>query len=39
LRKQLSFVRAKFKQAGLGRFELFLLPQRGTFGLRLKLVE
>jgi CRISPR-associated protein (TIGR02584 family) len=39
LRKQLSSARAKFKQAGLGRFELFLLPQRGAFGLRLKLAE
>ena len=37
LRKQLSAVRAKFKQAGLGRFEPFLLPQRGAFGLRVRL--
>ena len=36
LRKQLSAVRRKLRQAVLGRFEPFLLPQRGAFGLRLK---
>ncbi len=39
LRKQLSSARAKFKQAGLGRFESYLLPQRGAFALRIKLVK
>ena len=36
LRKQLSGARKKFKASGLGRFEPFLLPQRGAFGLRVR---
>jgi hypothetical protein len=39
LRKQLSAARKKFKDAGVGRFEPFLLPQRGAFGLRVKVVK
>jgi hypothetical protein len=35
-RKQLSSARAKFRQAGLGPFEPFLLPQRGAFGIRVR---
>lgn len=38
-RKQLSSVRAKFRQAGLGPLERFLLPQRGAFGLRIRLAR
>ena len=38
-RKQLSSMRTKFKQAGLGSFEPFLLPQRGAFGIRVRLVR
>ena len=37
-RKQLSAARQKFAAAGLGRFEPYLLPQRGAFGLRVRLV-
>ena len=37
LRKQLSSARGKFQKVGLARFELYLLPQRGAFGLRVKL--
>ncbi len=37
-RKQLSAARKKFEAAGLARFEPFLLPQRGAFSLRIKLV-
>ncbi|MBI4328160.1 MAG: TIGR02584 family CRISPR-associated protein [Chloroflexi bacterium] len=35
-RKQLSSARRKFAAAGLGRFEPWLLPQRGAFGLRVR---
>jgi CRISPR-associated protein (TIGR02584 family) len=37
LRRQLSEVRKKFRMAGLGRFESFLLPTRGSFGVRVLL--
>ena len=37
LRRQLSSARTKFQKAGLARFEPYLLPQRGAFGLRVKL--
>ena len=39
LRKQLSSMRAKFKQAGLGLYEPYLLPKagRGAFGIRVRL--
>jgi CRISPR-associated protein (TIGR02584 family) len=36
-RKQLSEIRKKLKIAGLGAWESYLLPQRGAFGLRIKL--
>lgn len=36
-RKQLSSTRAKFRQAGLGPFEPFLLPRRGAFGIRVRM--
>ena len=39
LRKQVSAVRKKFQTAGLGRFEPYLLPQRGAFGLRIKSIK
>ena len=39
LRKQLSSIRAKFKQAGLGHWEPFLLPHRGAFGIRVRIVR
>lgn len=35
-RKQLSSLRAKLTQAGLGSCEAFLLPQRGAFGIRVR---
>jgi CRISPR-associated protein (TIGR02584 family) len=38
LRKQLSSARKKFAAAGLGRFEPYLLPQRGAFGLCVRVV-
>jgi len=38
-RKQLNTLRAKFKQAGLGSFEPFLLPKRGAFGIRVRLAR
>ena len=39
LRKQLSSMRAKFKPAGLGQLEPFLLPQRGAFGIHIRLAR
>jgi hypothetical protein len=39
IRKLLSSLRAKFKRAGLGSFEPFLLPQRGAFGIRVRVVR
>lgn len=39
LRKQISAARRKFRSAGLGRFEPYLLPQRGAFGLRVKAIR
>lgn len=39
LRKQLSSMRAKLKQAGLGHWEPFLLPQRGAFGIRVRVAR
>jgi CRISPR-associated protein (TIGR02584 family) len=36
-RKQLSTMRSKCSQVGLGPFEQFLLPQRGAFGIRVRL--
>jgi CRISPR-associated protein (TIGR02584 family) len=35
-RKQISAARKRIRAAGLGRFEPFLLPQRGAFGLRIR---
>ena len=37
-RKQLSSTRKKFATAGLGRFAPWLLPQKGTFGLRVRVL-
>jgi hypothetical protein len=39
LRRQLSALRRKFRAAGLGRFESFLLPARRAFGLRVRLSQ
>ena len=38
LRKQLSGARKKFKAAGLHRLQTFLLPQRGAFGIRVRVL-
>ena len=39
LRKQLSGLRAKIKAAGLGAWEDYLLPRRGAFGIRVRMVQ
>ncbi len=39
LRRQLSALRRKFRTAGLGRFESFLLPARGAFGVKVRLTR
>jgi CRISPR-associated protein (TIGR02584 family) len=35
-RKQISAIRKRILAAGLGRYEPFLLPRRGAFGLRIR---
>jgi CRISPR-associated protein (TIGR02584 family) len=39
LRKQLTAIRTKLKQAGLGHLEPFLLPQRAAFGIRVRIAH